>query len=260
MSHFARFGFVALSISLSVACSPPDASVDEDADGVAESADALTLVNKQITDIGWFYPSSTRSVAYTGKRRYVGARVEAPAGARIQVRTHIEKGMVKPVAAITDDALHVLAREVGGTISGGPGHSVAYAQFVTLTAGTYWVLWGEDSRHHFTINATYEVKRNAGVACHHDNMCASESCKDGACATASPGGWPRGCIVGSDCTNGKCIDGLCEPSLDGEACTDANDCVHLGCAAGTCTCLPAGTPSSDAQMCCSQWVIAGSCN
>jgi hypothetical protein len=245
---------VFFAISACAACVVP--SVEER----AEVSDELTtLVPAQIEDIAEFMPNSSRSVAYSGRRRYVGIRIHADKGVKILTNIDIERFNVKPVAAITDEKLHVLAREVGGSISGAPGHSFSFAELVAPAAGTYWVLWGEDTRTPFTLKLSYSVKRSAGTHCHHDNMCVSESCVAELCMKTQTGTYVGGCIVDSDCTSNSCVSGLCMPILDGGSCSASSDCEHLTCESGRCTCLPGGATSDSPQRCCSHRTAGNTC-
>jgi hypothetical protein len=245
--------FVFVAISCAAACA---------AEGEGATADAneeLRLVPAQVEDIGEFMPNSTRSVAYSGHRRYVGIRIHADKGVKIRSFIDIRSFGKQPVAAVADANLEVLAREVGGTISGGPGHSVAFAEIVAPAEGTYWLLWGEDTRHPFTLELGYSVKRSAGVECHHDNMCISESCVSERCAQTTSANPLGACIANADCTTNICVSGLCQLIPDGLACTASHDCEHHTCESGRCTCLNGGEASSDVQKCCSRHIIGGFC-
>ncbi len=220
--------------------------------GEGVSADESNLVVGQIKDIGFFWPSDTRNVDYTGERRYVGTKIDAPEGARILLHGHIARGMKQPVAVIADEQLNVLAREVGGTVSGAPGHSFVRAEILAPRSGKYWVLWGEESRQRFALEISYGVKRSAGVECHHDNMCISESCQEHRCAKTTFSQYPALCIVNSDCTSDRCDGYLCQKRWNGDACAEAAECMQDVCAAGVCSCIEAGGVASSPQQCCSR--------
>jgi hypothetical protein len=226
-------------------------------DELAEDVEAL--VPAQIEDIGEFMPNTQRTVAYSGHRRYVGIRIRADKGVKILDALDIATFGVKPVAAIADEQLRVLAREIGGPISGAPGHSFSRSEVVAPADGSYWLLWGEDTRQPFSLGISYTVKRSAGVSCHHDNMCISESCVDERCSQTRTGTHVGACIVAADCTSNSCVTGLCQRILLGGACSRSSDCEHNLCENGVCSCLPGGTASSDVQKCCSHHVILGTC-
>jgi hypothetical protein len=241
-------------VAASAACAA--GAVDE-AD--SRTDDLQTLVPAQIEDVGELMPNTARTLAYSGRRRFVGIRIHADKGVKIRGSLDIETFGVKPVSAIADDTLRVLAREVGGSISGAPGHSFSSSEIVAPADGMYWLLWGEDTRRPFSLEISYTAKRSAGVTCHHDNMCVSESCVAERCAKTRTGTHVGGCIVAGDCTSNTCSSGLCQPILLGGACSASSDCEHNLCENGACACLPGGTVSSDVQKCCSRHIVLGTC-
>jgi hypothetical protein len=245
---------VFLLVSGSAACAVPTA---EDAAGTSD--ELQTLVPEQIEDVGEFMPNTARTVQYTGQRRYVGIRIHADTGVKIMAAIDIASFNASPVAGIADANLHVLDRFVGGTISGGPGHSFADSQVIAPESGTYWILWGQDQRKPFSLEISYTVKRSAGIACHHDNMCVSESCVAERCEKTKMGTHVGGCIVDSDCTSNSCSSGLCQPILDGGACTASSDCEHLTCESNRCTCLGGGVTADTPVKCCSHRIVGTAC-
>jgi hypothetical protein len=249
------FVSIGLFLVLAAACSAGGEDLGE---GTA-AADAA-LVSQQITEIGFFWPSSPRTIHYTGERRYAGTRIDAPEGARIQLDAHIASGMKEPVVVIADEQLNVLAREVGGTISGAPGHSFARADLIAPKTGKYWVLWGENTKRRFDIEISYGVKRSAGVECHHPNMCVSENCgADHRCAKSTLTQYPSLCIVASDCTTDRCDGHLCQKRWNGDPCTDSAECMQNLCNEGICACVPDGQTADHPQKCCHFYMVGNTC-
>src|SRR5262252_5319754 len=105
-------GLVFFIVSALAACATPSGE-----DGRGTSDELQTLVPEQIEDIGEFMLNTARTVAYSGHRRYVGIRIRAEKGVKIRNFVDIERFGLKPVTAIADEGLHVLDREVGGSIS-----------------------------------------------------------------------------------------------------------------------------------------------
>jgi hypothetical protein len=233
--------------------------------GTNASADAVTLapagqdlVPAQITPIALDRSQET-TVHYSGHTRYVGKKVHVAKGEDIVVETWIDQGGASPVAVVTDANLHVLLREVGGTITGSPEVSSVFIDLIAPADGAYWVLFGEDDRTKIDLKLTYLVRSSAGAACHADLDCVGGACVAGACELTPAFG---SCLLDTDCTAGACNElgksaGQCAALPEG-TCKLAGDCAKHVCTAGACGCVPAGQkPPADfdeAFACCNQEV------
>jgi hypothetical protein len=223
------------------------------------SSEDLSLQPVQIKTIHVARATET-TVSYTGQPRYVGAQIHATKGTDISVTTRIDRGLVAPVAAVADVHLHVLARSVGQTITGSPNLTLAFADAIAPEDGTYWVLFGEDSRQSFELEVSYSLLGGASAACSADSDCISNACVHGACELSPSFG---NCIDDGDCTSGKCggngkSSGQCSGLPEGTCKVDADCTQHVCKHDGTCGCMAVGTspPGGTANtfFCCSQEV------
>lgn len=88
-----------------------------------------------------------------------------------------------------------------------------------------------------------------GQSCENDAACGPLAlCKEGICATGSRS-WGDRCEVSSDCTNGACIDGVCEPT-----CTSDSECGPLG------SCTPTADESAAGCIASGAYELGMHCN
>jgi hypothetical protein len=211
-----------------------------------------TLTMAQIHEIHGVTLGKSAKVSYTGQPRYLGVRVHAAKGTRLEADAEINQE-VFPVAVIADAKLKVLAAVRGFTITGAPGTSNVFADVIAPSEGTFWLLYGEASRKPFEMKIGARVRQSAASACNTNGDCISDACTKGKCALGKPF---QDCLKDTDCTTAKCDpDGNeCAPLPLGAACKSDDDCESTFCDAGKCFCFPAGhpLPASQSNECCSK--------
>jgi hypothetical protein len=252
MRRTSFFALAATTLAIAAGCfaTPPS-------DDVAQDEGALTLQPVQITPVALTAGHETK-VHYTGHTRYVGKKIVARKGEDIVVSTWIHQGGVSPVAAIASESLGVLSRTVGETITGSPNDTLAWTDVIAPADGSYWVLFGEDTRESFDLELTYLVERSSGAACATKDDCLSGACVHGTCELTTVGGR---CARDADCTAAKCQGagksaGQCA-DLPSGTCKLPGDCLTNVCSAGACSCVAAGhlpAITNEAFTCCSHEV------
>lgn len=95
------------------------------------------------------------------------------------------------------------------------------------------------------------------TSCRADGDCRSPApyCAGGACTAARPNG--SACSAGTDCQNGRCVDGVCCDQACGNPCQACDVSGH----AGTCWPIPAhDVPHGQRPACAGSGVCAGACD
>jgi hypothetical protein len=239
----------ALSSLVLAACSGGAPGEATSADDQAEVANGATLTMNQIHDVGSLTARKNDKLSYTGKPRYIGARIKGTKGTLLSASNEIDKEEF-PVIVVADDQLHVLAHVEGATISGAPGTSSAFLEFPLPHDGTYWLLYSEAHRLGNALNTFFSVTSGAHASCHGDDDCHSRHCVAHACAESHP---TDTCLEDADCTSNKCAtdDLRCQFLSLGDACSNSSDCTTDLCEKNMCACVASGQPASEPQQCCS---------
>ena len=75
-----------------------------------------------------------------------------------------------------------------------------------------------------------------GAPCRTGGDCVAGVCgTEGVCAPGPAGGAGSSCQLATDCLSNACVEGTCQPGLQGSGCVVAGDCATgLSCLAGSC--------------------------